>query len=337
MITHNPKHQEFAMNIIPKFFLSLACAGLMAAPAFAADVEIQAGLFGGTLYQMSYAFTEVVKKHAPEINITAVETNGTGMGIVKASGAPATRIVAGTMVPVQEAQEGKPPFKRAFKDLKAIGNLSENIQTLITFDKNIKTVDDLAGKKLGCGPKPTVLGHNHASVTTAGMKAPDSVKVSFMAWGNLRDAMMDGSIDAMILGVGTRPTPPYSPVAVYAEMVASRGVPTFIDLSPEAVAKAAKADGIPYQPVVLKAGTIAENVPPRDIQAYHDILGFYAFDQLPEETAYTLAKVLYENCSELATYSAVAKGLWPALVVPTVPDDQIHPGALRFYKEKGLR
>ena len=325
------------MTLFSKLFLSLACTSLLAAPASAADVEIQAGIFGGTLYQMSYAFTEVMKKHAPEVNITAVETNGTGMGIVKASGAPSTRIVAGTMVPVQEAQEGKAPYKRAFKDLKAIGNLSENIQTLITFDKNIKTVNDLSGKKLGCGPKPTVLGHNHASVTTAGMEKPDSVKVSYMAWGNLRDAIMDGSIDAMILGVGTRPNPPYSPVAVYAEMVASRGVPTFIDLTPEAVEKASKADGIPYQPVLLKAGTIAENVPPRDIQAYHDILGFYAFEQLPDDVAYTLARVLYEHCEELATYSAVAKGLWPALVVPTVPNDQIHPGALRFYKEKGLR
>ncbi len=325
------------MNRLSKIMLSFACATLLASPAAAADVEIQAGIFGGTLYQMSYAFTEIVKKYAPDIKISAVETNGTGMGIVKASGAPATRIVAGTMVPVQEAQEGKPPYKRAFTDLKAIGNLSENIQTLITFDKNIKTVNDLAGKKLGCGPKPTVLGHNHASITMAGMDKPESVKVSYMAWGNLRDSIMDGALDAMILGVGTRPNPPYSPVAVYSEMVASRGVPTFLDITPEAVAKAAKADGIPYQPVVLKAGSIAENVPPRDIQAYHDILGFYAYDQLPEDVAYTLAKTLYEHCEEMVTYSAVAKGIWPAMVVPTVPDSKIHPGALRFYKEKGLR
>lgn len=325
------------MNRISKFFLSFACACMFTAPAMAAEVEIQAGIFGGTLYQMSYAFTEVVKKHVPDMKISAVETNGTGMGIVKASGAPATRIVAGTMVPVLEARAGKAPFKRAFTDLKAIGNLSQNFQTLITFDKNIKTVDDLAGKKLGCGPKPTVLGHNHSSIVTAGMKDPSSVKVSYMGWGNLRDAIMDGAIDAMILGVGTRPEPPYSPVAVYGEMVASRGVPTFIDLTPEAVAKAAKIDGIEYQPQILKAGTIAPNVPPRDIQTYHDMLGFYAFDQLPDDVAYTLAKTLYEKCAEMATYSAVAKGLWPDLVVPTLPDDQIHPGALKFYKEKGLR
>ncbi|MCQ2444812.1 MAG: TAXI family TRAP transporter solute-binding subunit [Mailhella sp.] len=325
------------MKTLPRLLLSFACACMLSTPAMAANVEIQAGIMSGTLYNLSYAFTEIVKQHAPEISITAVETQGTGMGIVKGAAEPATRIVAGTMVPVLEARQGKAPFKRAFTDLKAIGNLTENIQTLITFDPAIKTVDDLAGKKLGCGPKPTVLGHNHASITAAGMKDPKNMKVSYMAWGNLRDAIMDGGIDAMILGVSTRQQPPFSPVAVFGEMVASRGVPTFLDITPEAVKKASQTDGIDYQPVVLKAGSIAENVPPRDVQTYHDILGFYAFDQLPDDVAYTLAKTLYEHCEEMVKYTAMAKGIWPAMVVPTVADDMIHPGALKYYKEKGLR
>ena len=229
------------MKTLPRILLSFACAGMLSTPAMAANVEIQAGIMSGTLYNLSYAFTEIVKQHAPEISITAVETQGTGMGIVKGAAEPATRIVAGTMVPVLEARQGKAPFKRAFTDLKAIGNLTENIQTLITFDPAIKTGDDLAGKKLGCGPKPTVLGHNHASITAAGMKDPKDMKVSYMAWGNLRDAIMDGGIDAMILGVSTRPQPPFSPVAVFGEMVASRGVPTFLDITPEAVAEAIAA------------------------------------------------------------------------------------------------
>lgn len=71
--------------------------------------------------------------------------------------------------------------------------------------------------------------------------------------------------------------------------------------------------------------------------AWRELLGIYAFDELDDDTAYTIAKVLYEHCGDMATYSAAAKGVWPELVVPTVPDDMVHPGALRFYKEKGLR
>ena len=85
------------------------------------------------------------------------------------------------------------------------------------------------------------------------------------------------------------------------------------------------------------AGAIAANVPPADVPAWRELLGIYAFDELDDDTAYTIAKVLYEHCGDMATYSAAAKGVWPELVVPTVPDDMVHPGALRFYKEKGLR
>lgn len=307
------------------------------APAQAAEVEIQAGIFGGTLYQMSYALTEILKANAPDLTATAVETNGTGMGITKASQEPARRIVAGTLVPVMEARAGLPPYQKAYTGLKLIANMSENIQTLITFDPAIQTVEDLKGKRVGLGPKPTVLGHNHASIVSAGSSDPGSIKFEFMNWGSMRDAILDGSIDAMILGISTRQNPPYVPVAAYGEMQASRGHAHFIDLTPEAVAKAAAADKISYETRTLPAGSIAEGVPPRDVPAWRDLLGLFAFEELDDDVAYTIAKVLYEHCGDMATYSAAAKGVWPDLIVPTVPDELVHPGALRYYKEKGLR
>lgn len=309
----------------------------LGAPAHAAEVEIQAGIFGGTLYQMSYALTEILKAHAPDIKATAVETNGTGMGITKASQAPDRRIVAGTLVPVLEARAGVPPYKKAFTGLKLIGNMSENVQTLIAFDPAIQSIEDLKGKRVGLGPKPTVLGHNHASIVSAACSDPKSIKCEYMNWGSMRDAMLDGAIDAMILGVSTRPTPPWVPVSVYGEMEASRGNPRFIDIPADAVAKASAADKVAYETRILPAGALAKGVPSRDVPAWRDLLGIYAFEELSDDTAYAIAKVLYEHCDDMATYSAAAKGVWPELIVPTVPDELIHPGALRYYKEKGLR
>lgn len=325
---HN-SNQEATMARISFKSLAVCLLALgLSTPAHAADVEIQAGIFGGTLYQMSYALTEVLKVHAPEIKANAVETNGTGMGIIKASQAPERRIVAGTLVPVMEARAGVAPYKQAFTGLKLIGNMSENIQTLISFDPNIKTIEDLKGKRVGLGPKPTVLGHNHASIIMAASSDPKSIDFEYMNWGSMRDAMLDGSIDAMILGVSSRQTPPWVPVSVYGELIASRGNPHYIDIPEEAVK---------YECKSVPAGSIGDNVPAKDIASWRDLLGLYAFDELDEQTAYTIAKVLYENCEEMATYSAAAKGIWPELIVPTVPDDMIHPGALRLYKEKGLR
>ena len=64
----------------------------------------------------------------------------------------------------------------------------------------------------------------------------------------------------------------------------------------------------------------------------------YAHKDFSPEVAYELAKILYEHSGELRNVTAVAKATSPEIVpdIP-LPDDMIHPGALKYYKEKGLR
>ncbi len=48
------------------------------------------------------------------------------------------------------------------------------------------------------------------------------MKPFYMGWNQLRDALLDSSIDAMVMAVSMRPSGTWSPVPVYQEIAVSR-------------------------------------------------------------------------------------------------------------------
>ena len=58
-------------------------------------------------------------------------------------------------------------------------------------------------------------------------------------------------------------------------------------------------------------------------------------DGVSDETAYQMTKLLFENLDQLAAAHAAAKGIDPAKALDGMPVP-LHPGAERYYKEKGL-
>lgn len=327
-------------KLLRKLCLVLCATLLLALPVQAKkSIEVEASIFDGTLYSLSYALSEMFKSYAPEIELVPVETSGNAAGIVKASANPATCLVAGSALPLQEAIQGTPPFAQKYPTFRFVAGLRVHVQTLITLDPKITTLADLSGKRVGLGPQPNMLGRTMWSIMRDAIPGSETMKPFWMNWNSLKDGMIDGSLDCMVLGVGIVPEGPWSPVPVYQELVASRGNPTLISMDAKAMANAAKRDGFIYPPHEIPANAFAPGVPDKPILAWSEQLGYYAFEELPEDVAYTVIKILYEHASEMTKYTAEARGTWPDVVVPPkeMPDSLIHPGSLRYLKEKGLR
>lgn len=331
------------MNIMKNILLatgfSLLSAVVTPAGAATSVVEIEAGMFGGTLYNLSYALSEVFKAQHPDIKLVPVETTGNAAGIVKASASPGNRLVAGSALPLQEAVKGVSPFPRKFEKFRFVAGACVHAETLITLDPEIKTLADLSGKRIGLGPQPSMQGRTMWSIMRDSIPGSDKIKPFWMNWSSLKDSMIDGSLDCMVLGVGIIPDGPWQPISVYAEIVASRGNPHLIPFVPEKLAEAAKRDGFIYPPLEIPANAIAPGVPSEPTLAWSEQLGFYAFEDLPDDVAYAVFKTLYESGSLLTKYTPDARGTAPETVLPPkeLPDSLIHPGTLRYLKEKGLR
>ncbi|TIU33482.1 MAG: TAXI family TRAP transporter solute-binding subunit, partial [Mesorhizobium sp.] len=56
---------------------------------------------------------------------------------------------------------------------------------------------------------------------------------------------------------------------------------------------------------------------------------------VPDDTAYQMTKLLFEHLDQLTAAHAAAKAIDPAKALDGMPV-ALHPGAERYYKEKGL-
>lgn len=302
--------------------------------------EICAGAFGSVTYQLSFAVSEILKQLAPQYALLPVETSGAAASVIKGATRPDRMLMAYGALTFRMATQGKPPFQKVYPDLKVLGFATRNVQTLITYDPGIKTLADLRGKRIGMSVRPSVCGMDHWNIISKGIGDGGKTTPSYMNWGALQSALMDGAIDAAALGVSTTPSGPWAPLSMYAELVASKGAPYFLNIDESFIARAARESGLPYVPVIIPRGAISENVPDRDVTAWEERIGIMAFADLPEELAYAVTRILCENREDIARLSPVGRNMSLEITVPGrdfLTDDQLHPGALRYYREQGLR
>ena len=301
-------------------------------------IEIQSSMFGGLLYQLCFAYTEIVKKHSQIVQLNPVESAGTGAGIMKVYGDPKNRITAGTPVTCIAAKNGVKPFNKPYPDMRIMGNFVRNVQVLITLDPKIREMADLKGKKIALGPQPTVLGFSMKNLIQIGYGLKGKVKIFHMKWPQMKDSLLDGSVDVMVLGISMRPQGKWVTVPVYKEIVASGKKPYYISYHKDRLEKTGKATNSNYPPKVLPKDGVAAGVPRKDILSFTDDLGLWAHRDLDPAISYELTRVLHGHYKEMASITGAAKATFEDIIFDLiVPDDMVHPGTMQYLKEKGLR
>lgn len=319
--------------------LGIIACGTLSAQA-AERFEITAGIFGGTQYQYSFALSEIIKQQAPQFELLPVETTGSPASLIKASQKPAKTVFATSTTSFVDAVQGNSPYPKPVKNVKLIGFVTQNVQTLITYEDDIKTVADMSGKRFITTSIMSSSGRHFWNILKRAIPGSDKMKPTYANWTAVQNGLLDGTADVGALGITTCADGPWMPIPAYAEIVASRGAPHFISVDEKFMKEATEAEKMLYIPVLMPKGSIAENVPEQDIMTWEERLGIGGFDETPDELAYTIAKLLCEQQEEFSKYTPVGKAMSVNVTVPSrefFKDEDIHPGALRYYKEKGLR
>lgn len=125
----------------------------------------------------------------------------------------------------------------------------------------------------------------------------------------------------------------FSPAPQTVEVVASGRDLHHLDWTEDAVKKTAAKD-IQLIPFSVPANSVEGQTSPIFIGA--DTHGLFAHPDFPEEYAYILAKAMIENIDAFAQYHALGALMSREGLIKGWSPEQIHPGALRAYKEAGL-
>lgn len=214
-------------------------------------------------------------------------------------------------------------FKEPLAKLRGIAAAYPNfIQIAATADSGIKTLADMKGKSLSVGaPKSGTELNARAILEAAGMSYEDMSKVEYLPFAESVELQKNRQLDATLQSAG---------IGVASIKDLATNMPTQIVSVPlEVVEKL----GAPFVPGVIPAGTYegqAEDVPTVAVMNF-----FVTHEDVSDETAYQMTKLMFENLPTLvaAHKSASAISLETALTGMPIP---LHPGAERYYREVGV-
>lgn len=199
---------------------------------------------------------------------------------------------------------------------------SNYIQIVASQESGIKTLADLKGKSLSVGaPKSGTELNARAILTAAGMSYSDLGKTEYLPFAESVELIKNRQLDATLQSAGLG-------------VASIRDLATSLKINVVAVpADIVEKVGAPYVTAIIPAGTYEGQTADVATAAVGNFL--ITHDGVSDETAYQMTKLLFENLDQMTAAHAAAKAIniEKALVGMPVP---LHPGAERYYKEKGL-
>jgi hypothetical protein len=288
------------------------------------DIKMMTGPTGGSWIPLGGAIAELIQKNIPGPTVSV----SPGGGIANVVGVEEGKadIGFGNSSSSVDGVAGRAPFKAPTKNVMQLANLyPQYFQMVVLEDSGIKSPADLKGKGICPGPK----GHTGELLAQQvlqiyGLSYKDMSKVNHVSYSDAVSLMKDGHAQGYLLGT----TIPASSILDLATTKKIR-----LLALPEDKIKELQKMNAGYLRRVIPAGTYPG--------VNYDVIGVGYFThlvisaKLPESLVYKITKVLSENVERLGDVVKDMKGV-------TVKDLALdigvpfHPGALKYYKEKGV-
>ncbi|WBL32795.1 TAXI family TRAP transporter solute-binding subunit [Sinirhodobacter sp. HNIBRBA609] len=214
-------------------------------------------------------------------------------------------------------------FKEPLSKLRAIAAIYPNvIQIAALSETGAATVADLKGKSLSVGAAKSGTELNARAIFGAsGMSYEDLGKLEYLPFAESVELMKNRQLDATLQSSGLGN-------AALKDLATSQPI-TFLSVP----AEVAESLGAPYIASAIPAGTYEGQT--ADVPTVAVVNFLVTHDDVSDEVAYQMTKLMFENLDILKAAHSAAGGisLEGAIKGSPIP---LHPGAERFYKEQGL-
>ena len=315
---------------------SLAIAAAMAAtlssaPAFAQQKFVTIGTGGvtGVYYAAGGAICRLMNKDRAKHGIRcSVESTGGSVFNINTIKAGELDFGVAQSDVQYNAAKGEQQFSKdgAFKELRAVFSVHpEPFTVLARKEANISKFEDFKGKRFNVGnPGSGTRASAETMLAAMGMKLSDFSLASELKADEHGAALCDNKIDGFIYGVG-------HPAANIQDPVTTCGA-KLVPLTGPAVDKLVA--GAPYYAKVdIPGGMYAGNAKPTP--TYGVLATFVTSSKVPDETVYQLVKAVFENFDDFKKLHPAFGNLDPKNMIKDGNSASLHPGAVKYYKEKG--
>ena len=292
-------------------------------------LSIATGGTGGVYYPMGGGMAAVISKYIPSTEATAEVTAASvdNCILIGRKKADLAFSMADTAFDAYNGV-GKPfPHKLPLRTVLAL--YPNNLHVVALEGKGIEKISDLKGKRVSTGAPGSgteVMGLR--LLEAAGLNPDRDVRRDKLSVSESAGALKDGKIDAF-LWVGGIPT------ASVLDLAATPGVRIKLIPHGDLVAKMREKYGPIYATGVIPAKTYPGQKKDVSIAVVWNIL--VCHESLPENLVYSVAKVFLEHRNELVAVHKDASYITLQNQASGESPIPFHPGALRYFKEKGLK
>ncbi len=325
----------------------IVAAGLVLAPGCMAAKQffaIATGGTGGTYYPLGGVLAQALTTKVPDMIVTAQSGNAStaNLNLIRSHSIESAFVQNNT---AYQAYNGTDQFEgNPVKNVRGIASLyPEVIQIVTRKEAGIKTVMDLKGKSVIPGDRGSGTAVDAENILKqAGMTFDDFGSLDWLGFSGISQRMQDNQADAGFITAGI-------PTSSVMELVSSTPV-VILSLDDALIKKITGAYPF-YAKVAIPANTYSGQDKPVDTVA---VMAQWVCDaDADEELIYTLTKALWEPGFHVlrkkdgkpepapagAEIMAQAHAKGKDVTLETALDGMaipLHPGAERYYREKGL-
>ena len=311
-----------------KRILSIALAFVMvfamaATSAAAAELIFTTGGTSGTYYAFGSVLAQYITNNT-DVPVTAVASNGSAANIdLLDLGDAQLGFVQNDVASYAyngirfEQYEGMP-----VTSFTALAALYDETVQLVTCDPNITSVADLKGKNVSIGSAGSGVYFNALDFLAAYDMTEADINPQYLSFADSAESLKDGKIDAAFVVAGA-PTP------AVTDLCTTKGA-YLVNLDDEHITKLQEISNV-YTKSIIPAGTyegITDDVVTVAVKAI-----IIASADVTDDEAYTIVSTIFENASAIA--EAHAKGLELDIEYASVCGLPYHPGAAKYFAEKG--
>jgi uncharacterized protein len=312
----------------PRGFRALvACTALTVAPMAAQAeqfINILTGGTSGVYYPIGVALSKVYGEGiaGARTQVQATKASVENLNLLQ-QGKGELALALGDSVKFAWEGNEEVGFKTPLNKLRGIAAVYPNyIQIAACGECGATTLADLKGTSMSVGAAKSGTELNaRAILAAAGMSYGDLRKVEYLPFAESVELMKNRQLDATLQSAGLG-------VASLKDLAASQPI-NIVAIPAEVVEKL----GAPYIAATIPAGTYEGQT--ADVPTAAVVNFLITHEDVSEETAYQMTKLMFDNLPELVAAHAAARAisLEGALNGMPVP---LHPGAERFYREAGL-
>ena len=304
--------------------LVAAMAACLAVPAKADEfVNVLTGGTSGVYYPLGNALSQIYGKALPKAKVTVQATKASveNLNLLQQGKGEIAFTLGDSLSDAWNGVEDA-GFKSPLKKLRSVAAIYPNsIQIVATAESGIKTLADLKGKRVSVGaPKSGTELNARAVFKGAGLTYND-MKVQYLGFGESVELMKNRQLDATLQSAGLG-------VASIRDLATNNDI-VIVPVPADVVGKIGDAA---YVPAAIPANTYKGQA--ADVPAVAITNFLVSHEGVAADTVYAMTKAMFENLETLTAAHSAGKAisLEKAAMKGPVP---LHPGAERYYKEKG--